>query len=233
MYRGTACVWIARRALQSLSSHEQVPASRFRTVAEDDENFLGHPKHIVVFSSGDIDTYYIQVMLGITNLALECYQSRHYECDDGEYNFKCPTCETPFSAMSSLLQHAESDTCDKSLIGASPLSKFLRFLQSQVIQLLLSELYSTVAVFGSLKDLRRIDLAYVLSNVQFYPRSKMDVGSLTVYKTDLKIVPTSEGEDTTRECTVMFTIAFLSGSLFPFFQARRTDQQYLRVPRNT
>ncbi|KAH7124305.1 hypothetical protein EDB81DRAFT_912439 [Dactylonectria macrodidyma] len=29
----------------------------------------------------------------------------------------------------------------------------------------------------------------------------MDVGSLTVYKTDLKIVPTSEGEDTTRECT--------------------------------
>ncbi|KAH6952357.1 hypothetical protein BKA56DRAFT_505293, partial [Ilyonectria sp. MPI-CAGE-AT-0026] len=67
-----------------------------------------------------------------TNLALECYQSRHYEYDDGEYNFRYPTCEKPFSAISSLQQHAESNTYDKNLIGGSPLSKFLRFLQPRV-----------------------------------------------------------------------------------------------------
>lgn len=68
----------------------------------------------------------------VTNLALECYQSHYYECEDPEYVFKCPTCESGFMAMSALLQHVESDFCNESLAPGTPLSKFLRFLQSRV-----------------------------------------------------------------------------------------------------
>ncbi|KAL6693344.1 hypothetical protein J3F84DRAFT_77455 [Trichoderma pleuroticola] len=65
-------------------------------------------------------------------LALECYQSSHYECQDGENNFECPTCGSPFLQMSGLVQHAESDACQESLSHGRPLSKFLRFLRMRM-----------------------------------------------------------------------------------------------------
>lgn len=65
----------------------------------------------------------------IIGIALECYQSKRYRCDDGEYNFECPTCRSPFLQMSGLLQHAESDACQESLAQGRPLSKFLHFLR--------------------------------------------------------------------------------------------------------
>lgn len=68
----------------------------------------------------------------VSSLAWRCYQSKHYTSYDDEYDFKCPTCDTPFAAMSRLIQHAESDACDEELEGQSPLGRFLRFLRTQV-----------------------------------------------------------------------------------------------------
>lgn len=68
----------------------------------------------------------------VTSLAFKCYQSEHYTCYDDDYDFKCPTCDTPFVAMSGLFQHVESNACDEGLTGRSPLVKFLRFLRTQI-----------------------------------------------------------------------------------------------------
>lgn len=68
----------------------------------------------------------------LIGIALECDQSRHYECNDGKNNFECPTCGSPFLQMSGLLQHAESDACQESLAYEEPLSEFLRFLRIQL-----------------------------------------------------------------------------------------------------
>ncbi|KEY67807.1 hypothetical protein S7711_04118 [Stachybotrys chartarum IBT 7711] len=48
-----------------------------------------------------------------------------------EHGFECPECGTSFRAMSALLQHAESQSCDKDLTFDRPLSKFLQFLRAQ------------------------------------------------------------------------------------------------------
>lgn len=67
----------------------------------------------------------------VVDVALDCYQSRHYtNDDDDEFDFKCPTCDTPFLYMSGVLQHSESDFCNGTIEG--PLRKFLRYLQTRV-----------------------------------------------------------------------------------------------------
>lgn len=68
----------------------------------------------------------------ITELAFECHQSKFYNSDNPDFNFECPTCQTPFRFMSGLLQHAESDSCDESLVEQWPLAIFLRFVKSRV-----------------------------------------------------------------------------------------------------
>ncbi|KAL1874430.1 hypothetical protein VTK73DRAFT_307 [Phialemonium thermophilum] len=68
----------------------------------------------------------------VTSLALQCYHSKHYTCYDDEYDFKCPTCDTPFAAISGLFQHVESHACNEDLTEQSSLVKFLRFLYTQI-----------------------------------------------------------------------------------------------------
>ncbi|KID85918.1 C2H2 finger domain-containing protein [Metarhizium guizhouense ARSEF 977] len=68
----------------------------------------------------------------MVDLAFECHQARFYTSEDDDYNFECPTCGTPFLAMSGLLQHVESDVCTEGLAMGKPLFKFLRFLQSRL-----------------------------------------------------------------------------------------------------
>ncbi|KAL2174954.1 uncharacterized protein P884DRAFT_229550 [Thermothelomyces heterothallicus CBS 202.75] len=69
----------------------------------------------------------------VTEIAFECFLSGRYTCDDNlDFPFKCPTCDTPFSWISGLLQHVESDSCSEALAKGTPLGKFLRFLQSQI-----------------------------------------------------------------------------------------------------
>lgn len=51
----------------------------------------------------------------INQLAFECYQAQNYESNNLDFDFECPTCQTPFSFMSGLLQHAESNYCDEVL----------------------------------------------------------------------------------------------------------------------
>ncbi len=69
----------------------------------------------------------------VDNIALRCYQSKKYSCEDSSgYYFECPTCSKPFTFMSALLQHVESDSCDERLGWPHPLGKFLHFLRSQI-----------------------------------------------------------------------------------------------------
>jgi len=57
----------------------------------------------------------------VTEIAFDCYQSGKYTCDDNsEFDFECPTCNTPFTWMSGLLQHVESDSCDEQLAKRGP-----------------------------------------------------------------------------------------------------------------
>ncbi|KAH7308488.1 hypothetical protein B0I35DRAFT_442053 [Stachybotrys elegans] len=68
----------------------------------------------------------------ISDLAFECYQASKYTTGDGsDYDFECPTCETPFAFISGLLQHVESDACEEELVNG-PLGRFLRFLRTRV-----------------------------------------------------------------------------------------------------
>ena len=69
----------------------------------------------------------------VNEIACECYQSKKYtRNDDSGYDFECPTCSKPFTLMSGLLQHVESDNCDEELDRWQPLGKFLHFLRSQI-----------------------------------------------------------------------------------------------------
>ncbi|KAL7931338.1 hypothetical protein V8C35DRAFT_310146 [Trichoderma chlorosporum] len=66
--------------------------------------------------------------------AKECRQAAYYLNHDDKY--MCPTCESRFSHMSGLLQHAESDYCEEDLKSwTSPLAVFLRFLKTHWNQL--------------------------------------------------------------------------------------------------
>lgn len=67
----------------------------------------------------------------IDEVALGCYQSRMYTSDSTDFGFQCPTCSTPFSYMSALLQHAESDACEED-IRDKPLKQFLNYLRSRL-----------------------------------------------------------------------------------------------------
>lgn len=67
----------------------------------------------------------------VVEIALDCHQSRHYTNNDNDdFDFKCPTCDTPFVYMSGVWQHVESDFCDETIEG--PLGKFLRYLQTRI-----------------------------------------------------------------------------------------------------
>lgn len=68
----------------------------------------------------------------ITQLALECHSAPNYQCFTGYYDFQCPTCATPFEAVSGLFQHVESDACEENLAARAPLSRFVRFLKSRL-----------------------------------------------------------------------------------------------------
>ncbi|RSL91423.1 hypothetical protein CEP52_014273 [Fusarium oligoseptatum] len=68
----------------------------------------------------------------VHELAFECRQSQYYYCDDPEYDYECPTCETPFRYMSGLLQHVENGPCDEDLSWHSPLAIFLRFIRARI-----------------------------------------------------------------------------------------------------
>lgn len=69
----------------------------------------------------------------VDDVAFDCYQSGKYTCDeDSEYDFQCPTCSTPFTYMSGLLQHAESTACNEQLKAGKSLDKFLHFLYNRL-----------------------------------------------------------------------------------------------------
>lgn len=59
----------------------------------------------------------------------QCYRAFYYVSVTRGYPFQCPTCETPFSLMSGLVQHVESDHCDECLDEDRPLRVFLNQLR--------------------------------------------------------------------------------------------------------
>lgn len=67
----------------------------------------------------------------VADLAFECHQGESYTSNDPDFDFECPTCQTPFASMGALLQHAESDYCDEDL-DDKRLRQFLNFLRSRV-----------------------------------------------------------------------------------------------------
>ncbi|KAL3435051.1 hypothetical protein BDV09DRAFT_81993 [Aspergillus tetrazonus] len=69
----------------------------------------------------------------INHLAFECYQAQSYKSSNTNFNFECPTCQTPFLFMSGLLQHIESDCCEEELGSESLLGTFLEFARSRII----------------------------------------------------------------------------------------------------
>ncbi|KAL5332132.1 hypothetical protein BJX70DRAFT_385047 [Aspergillus crustosus] len=68
----------------------------------------------------------------INQLAFECYKAQHYKSSNANFDFECPSCQTPFSFMSGILQHAESDCCEEGLSSESPLGIFLEFARSSI-----------------------------------------------------------------------------------------------------
>ncbi|KAI8648646.1 hypothetical protein NCS57_01476300 [Fusarium keratoplasticum] len=70
--------------------------------------------------------------LTIDELASECRQSQYYSCNDPNYDYECPSCETPFRYMSGLLQHIENGPCDEDLSWHSALGIFLRFIRTRI-----------------------------------------------------------------------------------------------------
>lgn len=67
----------------------------------------------------------------VTQAGRDCHQAFCYRSVTPGYDFQCPTCETPFSLMSGLLQHIESDYCEENLDDHSPLRAFLDQLRSR------------------------------------------------------------------------------------------------------
>lgn len=61
----------------------------------------------------------------VLNAGRKCYRAFYYISVTPGYAFQCPTCETPFSLMSGLVQHVESDYCDECLDDDRPLREFL------------------------------------------------------------------------------------------------------------
>ncbi|KAI1032819.1 hypothetical protein LB504_006275 [Fusarium proliferatum] len=59
----------------------------------------------------------------------QCYRAFYYVSVTRGHPFQCPTCETPFSLMSGLVQHVESDHCDECLDEDRPLRVFLNQLR--------------------------------------------------------------------------------------------------------
>ena len=68
----------------------------------------------------------------LDNMARECYQSRKYINDgheDGEWLYRCPSCEVEFSKLSALYQHAEDvPPCSYPINGHGCLAKLERFI---------------------------------------------------------------------------------------------------------
>lgn len=67
----------------------------------------------------------------IKDIAFECYRSVAYVLGDGDFDYQCPVCRTPFSSMGALLQHVETESCDETL-DRGPLQHFLRFLGTRL-----------------------------------------------------------------------------------------------------
>lgn len=67
----------------------------------------------------------------VYEVALDCQQSHTYTSDNPDYDFQCPTCKTPFSYMSALLQHAESNACEVDT-QRKPLAQFINYLRSRL-----------------------------------------------------------------------------------------------------
>ncbi|CAG9990714.1 unnamed protein product [Clonostachys byssicola] len=65
----------------------------------------------------------------VTELAFQCRLSQYYASSKGGFDFECPSCTVPFSYMSGLFQHVQSEACDEELDKHSPLRVFLRFLR--------------------------------------------------------------------------------------------------------
>lgn len=68
----------------------------------------------------------------ITALAFECDQSQNYASTREDFDFGCPACQIPFSYISGLLQHVESNSCCEELVHNSSLGIFLRFLKNRI-----------------------------------------------------------------------------------------------------
>jgi hypothetical protein len=74
----------------------------------------------------------------IDDIAHDCYQSRKYINDDPEDGwqlYRCPSCETRFSKLSALYQHAEdAPPCSSPLKGDGCLAKLERFVARRLLQ---------------------------------------------------------------------------------------------------
>ncbi|KAL2810864.1 hypothetical protein BDW59DRAFT_66056 [Aspergillus cavernicola] len=69
----------------------------------------------------------------LNQLAFNCHQAQSYKSNNPDFDFECPSCQTPFLFMSGLLQHAESDCCEEELGSGDPLGIFLEFARSRIV----------------------------------------------------------------------------------------------------
>lgn len=94
--------------------------------------------HISNFRSCGFEPEAMSLMLQSRDsrqVAFDCHQSDRCVSNDSDFDFRCPTCDTLFSFMSGLLQHAESDACEEHLGRNTALGKFLHYLRLRLREL--------------------------------------------------------------------------------------------------
>ncbi|KAH8879179.1 hypothetical protein GQ53DRAFT_800349 [Thozetella sp. PMI_491] len=113
----------------NLASHRLTHAERIVECPGCPRKFPTNSAMILHLEAGTCESGVNNEWVG--QIASQCHRSRCYTSDDPEFDFMCPTCETPFSYISGVLQHVESNYCKEDVAHGTSLWKFLRFLQSR------------------------------------------------------------------------------------------------------
>ncbi|VTT62652.1 unnamed protein product [Fusarium fujikuroi] len=98
------------QTMQNLKMHKLIHAERAIECAGCSRMFVTESAMLLHLETGTCasgaDSYFV------SNVGRQCYRAFYYVSYTSGYPFQCPTCETPFSLLSGLVQHVESDHCD-------------------------------------------------------------------------------------------------------------------------
>ena len=71
----------------------------------------------------------------VYDVALGCTLSHRYTSNEEDYDFQCPGCDSYFTSVGALLQHAESDFCYEGLTSYTVLGQLLSYLSRRAASL--------------------------------------------------------------------------------------------------